>query len=203
MNLPNILTISRLAGGLILPLFLTAAFPFGKTIGLALFLLAALTDYWDGRLARQRSGVTLFGQLMDPLADKVLIGSAFICFVALDQIVPAWIVVIIVAREFMVTGLRLLAAGRGRIMPAGRWGKHKTIWQIVVIAAIMVGLALREDVLPRCLGGDALHRFLAATYDPLFHELTIAMAGLAALLTVVSGTVYFWQCREWVLRDAD
>ncbi len=203
MNLANILTLSRLAAGLVLPCFLLFPVPFGKTIGLFVFLAAALTDYWDGRLARGRQGITVFGQLIDPLADKVLISSAFICLVALDQIVPAWIVIIIIAREFMVTGLRLLAASREKIIPAGRWGKHKTIWQIVVIAAIVFGLALREDLLPLALNGDALYDFLANFYNPLLNEVTVVLAGLAALLTVVSGTVYFWQCKEWVLRHAD
>ena len=187
---------------MVLPLFLTCFIPFGKTIALFVFLLAALTDYWDGRLARGRGVVTVFGQLMDPLADKVLIGSAFICFVALDQIVPAWIVVIIIAREFMVTGLRLLAASQGKIIPAGRWGKHKTIWQIIAITVIIAGLAVREDLLPFVLDGDALYNFLSNTYNPLFHKLTIGVAGLVAVLTVVSGTVYFWRCKEWVLRHA-
>ncbi len=202
MNPANILTVSRLAAGLLLPLCLTGAMPFGKTAGLVVFLAAALTDYWDGRLARSRGQVTVFGQLMDPLADKVLMGSAFICFVALDQIVPAWIVVIIIAREFMVTGLRLLGASQGKILAAGRWGKHKTAWQIVVIAAIMAGLAAREDVLPLVLAAQDQEAFLSQTYTPLFRDFTLGLAGLAAILTVVSGSVYFWRCRDWVLRHA-
>ncbi len=185
-----------------MPLFLTSSIPFGKSTALLVFLLAALTDYWDGRLARGRDGVTIFGQLMDPLADKVLIGSAFICFVALDQIVPAWIVVVIIAREFMVTGLRLLAASQGKIIPAGDWGKHKTAWQIFAIAAIIAGLAAREEVLPFLLASDALCSFLSNTYDPLFHKFTMGIAALVAVLTVVSGAVYFWRCKEWVLRHA-
>lgn len=203
MNPSNILTLCRLAMGFILPFFLTFPIPFGKTIALLIFLLAALTDYWDGRLARDRYGITVFGQLMDPLADKVLISAAFICFVALDQIVPAWIVVIIIAREFMVTGLRLLGASQGKIISAGRWGKHKTIWQIIVIAVIVFGLALREDLLPLVLQGDALYSFLSDTYNPLFRNITLGIAGLAALLTVASGTMYFWRYKEWVMRHAD
>lgn len=203
MNISNILTLSRLAAGLVLPFFLTCAIPFGKTIGLLVFLTAALTDYLDGQLARGRNEITVFGQLMDPLADKVLISSAFICFVALDQIVPAWIVVIIVAREFMVTGLRLLAASRGKIISAGRWGKHKTVWQVVVIGLIIFGLALRDELFPLIFQGDVLYDFLNNSYNPLLDRVTVALAGLAALLTVVSGTVYFWKCKDWVLRHAD
>jgi CDP-diacylglycerol--glycerol-3-phosphate 3-phosphatidyltransferase len=188
--------------GIVLPLFLTSPLLFGKSIGLLVFILAALTDYWDGWLARARGQSTVFGQRLDPLADKVLICSAFICFVALDQVVPAWIVVIIIAREFMVTGLRLLAASQGKVMPAGRWGKHKTVWQILVIVAILAGLALRQDVLPLVFNGAALNAFLAQTFDPLFQRVTVGLAGLAALLTVVSGSVYFWHSRELVWHHA-
>lgn len=201
MNPSNILTLCRLAMGLALPFLLTFPIPFGKTIGLLIFLVAALTDYWDGRLARDKYGVTAFGQLMDPLADKVLISAAFICFVAWGQIVPAWIVVVIIAREFMVTGLRLLGANRGKIIPAGRWGKHKTIWQVVVISVIIFGEAFRLEILPIFLPDDTLNVFLAQYYNPLFHYLTMGIAGLVMLLTVVSGTVYFWRCKEWVMKD--
>ncbi len=187
---------------LVMPFFLTFPIPFGKSIGLLIFLLAALTDYWDGWLAHSKYGVTVFGQLMDPLADKVLISAAFICFVTWNQIVPAWIVVIIIAREFMVTGLRLLGASQGKIISAGRWGKHKTIWQIIVIAMIISGQALRQDILPLFLSGDVLHAFLTGYYNPLFRMITVGIAGLVALLTVVSGTVYFWRCKEWVMKDA-
>jgi len=202
MNLSNKLTLCRLVMGLSLPFFLTFPVPFGKSIGLLIFLLAALTDYWDGRLARSTSGITVFGQLMDPLADKVLIGAAFICFVTWNQIVPAWIVVIIIAREFMVTGLRLLGASQGKIIPAGRWGKHKTIWQIVVIAVIISGEALRSEIFPLLLTENILCDFLTGYYNPLFRIMTVGIAGLVALVTVVSGTVYFWRCKEWVMKDA-
>ena len=202
MNPSNILTLGRLGLGLVLPFFLTFPVPFGKSIGLLIFLLAALSDYWDGRLARNKYGITVFGQLMDPLADKVLMGAAFICFVALDQIVPAWIVVIIVTREFMVTGLRLLGASQGKIISAGRWGKHKTIWQIVVIAVIIFGLALQDDILPLLLRGDALQNYLTSFFNPIFHCVTISIAGLVTLLTVISGTIYFWRCKDWVMKDA-
>ncbi|MBU4199229.1 MAG: CDP-diacylglycerol--glycerol-3-phosphate 3-phosphatidyltransferase [Verrucomicrobia bacterium] len=202
MNPSNALTLSRLAMGLVLPFFLTFPIPFGKSLGLLIFLLAALTDYWDGRLARNKYGTTVFGQLMDPLADKVLMGAAFICFVALDQIVPAWIVVIIITREFMVTGLRLLGASQGKIISAGRWGKHKTIWQIVVITVIIFGMALRDDILPLFLRADGLQQYLISFFNPLFRYVTMGIAGLVTLLTVISGTIYFWRCKDWVMEDA-
>lgn len=202
MKLPNVLTISRLVMAFIMTIFLTAPLPFGKTLGLLVFLLAALTDYWDGRLARRSQGITAFGQLMDPLADKVLVCAAFICFAAMNQIVPAWIVVVIIAREFMVTGLRLLAAGQGQIISADRWGKHKTAWQIAVIGIILLGVALRDDILPRCLPPATLKGFLNHYFTPVFDWVTLGIAVLVAVLTVVSGTIYFWRFKGLVLKHA-
>ncbi len=202
MNLANSITLSRLVLALILPFFLTCSIPFGQSIGLLIFLLAALTDYWDGRLARKISGITPFGQLMDPLADKVLIGAAFICFVAQNQIVPAWIVVIIITREFLITGLRLLGANQGRILAAGRWGKHKTIWQLGVIAIIIFGEALRKEILPQLLHKEALDNFLQIYYNPWMNALTTVIIAIVALLTIASGLIYFWRYKGWVMQDA-
>jgi CDP-diacylglycerol---glycerol-3-phosphate 3-phosphatidyltransferase len=184
----------------VMSLFLTLPIPFGKTIGLVVFILAAVTDFLDGHLARRMSTVTAFGQLMDPLVDKVLIGAAFISFVAMHQIVPAWIVIIILTREFMVTGLRLLAANRGQIIPASRWGKHKAAWQMVIIIVILIGCSLREDLLPLWLHGDALETFLDV-YNRYFRYVTFWLSAIVAVFTVISGTIYFWQCRHLV-RDA-
>jgi len=201
MNLSNQLTVSRFGMAFILTIFLTLPIPFGKTIGLFVFILAALTDYWDGRLARRTGTVTAFGQLMDPLVDKVLICAAFISFVAIHQIVPAWIVIIILTREFMVTGLRLLAANQGRVIPASRWGKHKTVWQMGVICIILIGLAMREDLLPLMMKGDELQTFLDLYYNKYFNYVTFWLSAMVAVLTVLSGSVYLWQCR-YLVREA-
>ncbi len=182
-------------------IFLTLPIPFGKTAGFLVFVLAALTDYWDGRLARSTGTVTAFGQLMDPLVDKVLICAAFVSFVAIDQIVPAWIVIIILTREFMVTGLRLLATNRGQVIPASRWGKHKALWQMLVIGLILIGLAVREDLLPLMMEGKALTTFLNQHYNSYFHYATFWLSALVAFLTVFSGSIYLWQCRQLV-REA-
>ncbi len=182
-------------------LCLSFPLPYGKTVALLLFILAALTDYWDGRLARNVYGVTVFGKLMDPLTDKILVCSAFICFTALDQIVPAIITVIIIAREFLVTGLRLLAASQGHIIAAESWGKHKTIWQIVVIIAIMLGLALRDEILPLCIKVKHLQAF-NKHFDIWFPYAIKTSVCLVAVLTVVSGSLYFWKNRKLVMKDA-
>ena len=152
MNVPNKLTISRIGLTFVMVVFLTfPSIPFGKTLALFTFALAALTDWWDGILARRLDRVSVFGQLMDPLADKILVGAAFVSFVAIDRpppcdqslpIVPAWIVITLISREFLITGLRLLAMQQGRVVPASKWGNHKMIWQTVTISVIMLGLAL-------------------------------------------------------------
>ena len=201
MKTANKITLIRLCLAFILPFCLMSVMPFGKTAGLALFILAALTDYWDGEIARRHGSITVFGRLMDPLADKVLICSAFICFAAQNQIVPAWIVVIIMAREFMVTGIRLLAANQGMVVEAGRWGKHKTAWQIVVILIIIMGEAIRDDFLPMIILPQNLGSFISR-YNMYFGYLTYWISALVAVLTVISGTIYFWQCRKMVMKDA-
>src|SRR5438067_5434752 len=137
MNLPNKLTISRFV---LTALFLAAMFsriPYHETVALLLFSAASLTDYFDGKIARRDKLITNFGILMDPLADKILVCSAFIAFVGRGWM-PAWMVVIIVARELAITGLRLLAASKNVVLAAEGYGKHKTISQIVAIISILV-----------------------------------------------------------------
>src|SRR4029077_1875859 len=111
--------------------------PFHETIALALFVAGGISDFLDGEIARRRKLITNFGILMDPLADKIMVCSAFIAFVDLKWI-PSWMVVIIVARELAITGLRLLAASKNLVLAAEGFGKHKTISQIVAIIAILV-----------------------------------------------------------------
>ncbi|MBC8095015.1 MAG: CDP-diacylglycerol--glycerol-3-phosphate 3-phosphatidyltransferase, partial [Akkermansiaceae bacterium] len=130
MNLPNKLTASRfvLTAG-----FLVVIFREGKyyaTIALVLFVAAGISDFLDGHIARKRNLITNFGILMDPLADKIMVCSAFIAFVGLHWM-PAWMAVVVVARELAITGLRLLAASKNVLLAAERYGKHKTISQIV------------------------------------------------------------------------
>jgi CDP-diacylglycerol--glycerol-3-phosphate 3-phosphatidyltransferase len=199
MNLPNQLTLGRVGLTFLMVVLLTFPIPFGKTGALLVFALAGLTDYWDGRLARSLKRISAFGQLMDPLADKILVCAAFVSFVAVHQIVPAWIVIIIISREFLITGLRLLAAKEGRVLPAGKWGKHKMIWQTVAISAILVGLALQEDILPLVHAGSGTLTSAIAGFNRYFSTVSFIVTGLVAVLTVVSGAVYFWESRDLVL----
>lgn len=133
MNLPNKLTMLRIILVPFFVLFMTVGkSPTAVLIALVIFTAASLTDMLDGKIARKYNLVTNFGKLMDPLADKVLVMSAMICFVALDA-APAWIVIVILAREFLVTSLRLIAAGEGVVIAADKWGKIKTVTQMAWI----------------------------------------------------------------------
>jgi CDP-diacylglycerol---glycerol-3-phosphate 3-phosphatidyltransferase len=196
MNSPNQLTISRIGLTFVMVVFLTVPdIPFGKTLALATFILASITDYLDGRLARKSQRVSVFGQLMDPLADKILVCAAFVCFATHHQLVPAWIVVMIISREFLITGLRLLAAQRGRVLPAGPWGKHKMVGQTTVILIILFGLALQEDLL-RVFVREDTRTVIQAVFDRYFGFVALSMSALVVVLTVASGAVYLWRGRE-------
>ena len=141
MNLPNKLTVVRM----VLVPFFVAALLLSKTndslkwVALALFVIASLTDFADGYIARKYNLVTNFGKFMDPLADKILTISGMICLVELGRI-PSWIVVIIVAREFIISGFRLVAAENGVVIAANYWGKFKTTFQMIMIILMIMNI---------------------------------------------------------------
>ena len=141
MNLPNKLTVVRM----VLVPFFVAALLLSKTndslkwVALALFVIASLTDFADGYIARKYNLVTNFGKFMDPLADKILTISGMICLIELGRI-PSWIVVIIVAREFIISGFRLVAAENGVVIAANYWGKFKTTFQMIMIILMIMNI---------------------------------------------------------------
>ncbi len=140
MNLPNKLTMFRVV---LIPFFvlfmLIDITQFDKWIALAVFIVASLTDLLDGKIARKYNLVTNFGKFMDPLADKLLVCSALICLVALSKI-PAWIVIVIIAREFIISGFRLIASDNGVVIAASYWGKFKTTFQMVMICLMIADI---------------------------------------------------------------
>jgi len=207
MNLPNKLTVSRFA---LTAVFLWAVFsrsPVNDTMALMVFCLAGVTDFLDGRIARRRGLITNFGVLMDPLADKVLTCSAFIALVERHVLTPppfnwlgplpvfpkveAWMAVVIVARELAITGLRLLAASKNVVLAAERYGKHKTISQIVAIIALLLMDAYGE--------WWPWLQSLLKPWVPVFAQLAL---WLTVLLTATSGALYLWRNREIYLKDA-
>lgn len=137
MNLPNSLTLTRIFLTPILVVILLTRVEGKEIYGAVIFSLAALTDFFDGYFARKRNQVTATGKLLDPIADKLLVSSAFISLVELD-LAPAWMVSIIVGREFVVSGIRSIAASRGYLMPANWLGKIKTVVQICTIVVLIL-----------------------------------------------------------------
>ena len=140
MNLPNKITILRI---FMIPLFLVfmliPGIPYGQYIAAGIFLIAALSDLVDGYIARKHNLITNFGKFMDPLADKLLVSSALICFVELN-LLPAWIVIIIIARDFIISGFRLIASDKGVVIAADFWGKLKTNVQMVLCVMLIINL---------------------------------------------------------------
>ena len=201
MNIPNVLTVSRLFIAGIIMALLALEFPFAKSLAFLLFVFAGITDYLDGYLARNVYGTSSFGKLMDPLADKVMVCAAYVSFVeirlepAYKALVPAYLVVLILSREFMVTGLRLLAATKGKVISAGKWGKHKTVWQIVSIVLILLGLAVREDILPS-MGVKP-----DTSFDLVFQAVALSVTVAVTLITLASGLKYFLEHRELITRN--
>ena len=152
MNLPNKLTVLRV---LMIPFFVVFMLMnivpgMDKWIALAIFVVASLTDLLDGKIARKYNLVTNFGKFMDPLADKLLVSSAMICLVEIGRL-PAWIVIIIISREFIISGFRLVASDSGIVIAASYWGKFKTVFQMVMIIVMIMDLgpsfAMLETIL--------------------------------------------------------
>ncbi len=182
MNLPNKLTLLRV---ILMPFFvffmLTDFIAGSKIIALALFIAASVTDALDGHIARSRNLVTVFGKFLDPLADKVLVVSALICMTELG-LIGAVPVIIIVAREFMVSGLRLVTANEGVVVAAGIWGKLKTAFTMIAIVVIIFGMCLDIEA------GSGAAAVMNAVNQTLIW--------IAAALTVISGGIYlkgYWK----------
>ncbi|MCD7740639.1 MAG: CDP-diacylglycerol--glycerol-3-phosphate 3-phosphatidyltransferase [Ruminococcus sp.] len=176
MNLPNKLTVMRV---ILIPFFLAALlidFPAHTWIALVIFAAASITDWFDGRIARKNNLVTNFGKFLDPLADKALVISALICFASMGWC-DAIAVIIIIAREFMVSGLRMITANEGVVVAAGIWGKLKTAFTMIAIIAIM------------CLEG------IFGDTGTIF-AINEALIWISVLFTVISGGIYlktYWE----------
>ena len=191
MTVPTKLTLLRILLTFVLMGLLFIAGWMAKAVALGCFLLASATDWLDGYLARRWRQTTPLGALLDPIADKVLVLGTFLAFVQL-RLIPAWMVLIIILRESLITSVRLFAASRGIVLSAAREGKHKTVSQMVTIVVIFCVLILRE-----WLGRDALSPRTSASLQ----WVVLACLWITMGLTVISGTSFFWRHRE-VLRDA-
>lgn len=190
MNLPNKLTLLR---AVLVPVFLLLLFvnsiPYNFTLALIVFSAASITDALDGHIARKNGLVTNFGKFLDPLADKVLVLSALTAFIELE-VISSIPVIIILAREFMVSGLRLLAADSGTVVAAGFWGKLKTAFTMTAVIVIIANLALTEDF-----------GFIMGSAASVIDIIIQILVWLSTALTVISGCVYLKG--YWKLIDSD
>ena len=173
MNTPNKLTVARMILVPFLVVFLLTGWggEANRWICLAIFVAASVTDWFDGHLARKYNLITNFGKFMDPLADKLLVCSAMICMIELDKL-PAWVVIIIIGREFIISGFHLIAAENGIVIAANYWGKFKTVSQMIMIILLMLDF-----------GG-------------IFTVLTQIFIWLSVALTIISLLTYIMQNRK-------
>ena len=141
MNLPNKLTLFRVVLIPFFVFFLLAPYfeGYGNYIAVAIFIVASITDFLDGKIARKYNLVTNFGKFMDPLADKILVCSALICLIQME-LITAWVVIIIIAREFIISGFRLVASDNGVVIAASYWGKFKTAFQMLTVIVLILNI---------------------------------------------------------------
>ncbi|MCI5494280.1 MAG: CDP-diacylglycerol--glycerol-3-phosphate 3-phosphatidyltransferase [Lachnospiraceae bacterium] len=178
MNLPNKLTIFRVILIPFFVFFLLAPYfeGYGNYIAVAIFIVASLTDLLDGKIARKYNLVTDFGKFMDPLADKLLVCSAMICLIENGKL-AAWIVIVIISREFIISGFRLVASDNGIVIAASYWGKFKTTFQMLMIIVLILDIQM-----------------------PFFEILGTVLTYIALILTVVSLIDYLWKNKS-VLKE--
>ncbi|MCR5233823.1 MAG: CDP-diacylglycerol--glycerol-3-phosphate 3-phosphatidyltransferase [Lachnospiraceae bacterium] len=179
MNLPNRLTVLRVVMIPFFVFFMLNDIPsgFGKWVALALFIIASLTDMLDGKIARKYNLITNFGKFMDPLADKLLVCSALICLVGMGKL-ASWMVIVIISREFIISGFRLIASDNGVVIAASYFGKFKTVFQMVMI----------------CL-------LIADINNDIYRVITVVVTWVALILTVVSLIDYIYKNIEVLKTD--
>lgn len=191
MNLPNKLTVGRI---ILVPFFvaaLLANFPLNNAVAMIIFVMASLTDMFDGKIARKNGLVTDFGKFADPLADKILVLAALLCFVQLG-ICDCVAVIIVLFREFSVTSIRLIAASKGKVVAANMWGKAKTVSQMIAIIAVIAMQIVLE--LPKV----GLNFINTATFEPIFFVVGEILIWISVVFTIISGVVYIIQNRQFI-----
>ncbi|MFH1269873.1 MAG: CDP-diacylglycerol--glycerol-3-phosphate 3-phosphatidyltransferase [Candidatus Omnitrophota bacterium] len=196
MNIANRLTVLRIFLAFVFIFFIS--FPFrgiwalwAKVLSLVIFIFAALSDFFDGRIAHKNNMVTDFGKLMDPIADKILVLAAFTVFVQM-QLIDAWMFVIIVSREILITSLRLFALNKGKVLSAAKAGKHKTVSQMAAIFYILLFIVLKE----------VMKAFF--TWNPdwegFSHNSIYIIMLFTVGLTLYSGLYYLWENRKVITK---
>ena len=192
MNLANKLTLSRIVMAVIFTFLLLMDVKYTNIFATVVFIVACITDWVDGKVARHFKVESDFGKLVDPLADKILISAAFISFVEIPQIgLPAWIVIIMISREFAITGLRLLAANKGVVVPAGVWGKNKTVSQIILVISLLLYLTVLD------INANITSIHIPEFFKQFFYWYFVFMVIITIILTLISGVVYL--AKNWNL----
>lgn len=191
MNWANRLTLSRLVLTVLFVASLNSSWPYARTAALLLFLVAGITDFVDGEVARRYGIITNFGKLMDPLVDKIMMAAAFISLVPLKA-VPAWAATTVVARDFLITGLRLMATAKGQVLPAEKLGKQKTSWQIITVIFFLALLSIAE----LRYTNETTTWWLRA-----WDQAGPILVWITVVLTVYSGLGFTWRHRELIAPD--
>lgn len=195
MNLANKLTIGRI---FLIPIFLVFIIikdiPYSTFIATGIFIIASLTDKLDGYIARSRNQITNFGKFMDPLADKLLVTTALITLVDL-QVISSLVAIIIIAREFAVSGLRTIAAAEGKVIAASYWGKVKTVMQIVAIIASLIKVSIEDSMYLMQIISDNIALKCLLEYIPK------TLVFLAVVITIISGIDYFVKNKHTISVD--
>jgi len=197
MNLANKLTITRMCMVPFFILFMELGGVYNSIFALFIFCVASITDFLDGRVARRNKTVTSLGIFLDPLADKLLISAAFICFVDIPMLgIAAWMVITIIAREFLMTGLRSIAASKRVIIPADKSGKFKTTSQIIVIILIMLILILNRSFFEFYGITYYAFKYYYSTLATVIEKTPFWATFAVVLLTIYSGVKYMWKYRK-------
>jgi len=191
MNWANRITMSRLALTVLFVMALNSSWQYARTSALIIFIIAGISDFVDGEVARRYGSITNFGKLMDPLVDKIMMAAAFISLVPLKA-VPAWAATAVVARDFLITGLRLMASTKGRILPAERLGKHKTSWQIITVVFFLSLLSVLELRYADRQSG---------WWRRAWHDGGPVLIWITVALTLFSGLGFTWKNRELIAPD--
>lgn len=205
MNLANKLTMARIIAIPFFLLFMFIGNIYTRVAALLIFILAALTDMYDGIIARHREEVTNFGKFIDPLADKLIVSAAFISFVQLRELaIPAWMVILVISREFIITGLRSVAASRGTIISASLSGKFKTTSQMVVIITVLLILIVNAVLKNYCHTTPLeLQAFLGwkRVLGYILDRAPYWLMLVVTILTVISGFNYIFKNKQLLFEE--
>ncbi len=191
MNIANRLTMLRIVLTFVFMFFLFVHGFWAKVFALVVFIIAAISDYLDGMIAKKKNMITDFGRLMDPIADKILVLAAFATFVQL-QLIEAWMFVIIISRELLITSLRLFALNKGKVLSAARAGKHKTVSQMSVIFVILLFIVAKETMLTYFIWNPE--------WEKMFRTVIYSLMLVTVGFTLYSGVSYLWENRKIITR---